>query len=58
VGSGGGRVPVPPAASCSSAPSDSLAGSSPQQSGEAKKLNCRLKPKFSQHAKADPFSEQ
>jgi hypothetical protein len=51
-------VPVPPAASCSSAPSDSLAGSSPQQSGEAKKLNCRLKPKFSQHAKADPFSEQ
>jgi len=32
--SGGGRVPGPPAASCSFAPSDSLAGSSPRQSGQ------------------------
>lgn len=31
-GSGGGWVPGPPAASCSSAPADSLAGSSPRQS--------------------------
>jgi len=32
--SGGGRLPGPPAASCSFAPSDSLAGSSPRQSGQ------------------------
>ena len=41
--SGGGRLPGPPAASCSFAPSDSLAGSSPRQSVKQTQLSAKIR---------------
>jgi hypothetical protein len=41
--SGGGWVPGPPAASCSSAPSDSLAGRSPRQSVKQTQLSAKIR---------------
>ena len=41
--SGGGCVPGPPAASCSSAPFDSLAGSSPRQSVKQTQVSAKIR---------------